>query len=272
MPLASEQVSVIPRGDRPAFPLEVRAAAARLRAAKATLQLSDREVARHYWSCHPRVRFIKTLPADAALLDLGAGEGGLVVHKEWPEPRRSDLSFYGVGIRFGSGGAPQNSPHTLKYAGWAEVDLDDEMPSFPGIDFNGIAMIHVIEHLKAPQELLRWIVENAAPGAKLYIEWPSPHTVRLPSRRHFKAEGIDVLASNFSDDPTHREPLTTSQIQVWLKEAGFRVISSGEIDAGILGEELVARGIGAGDAELLTMGYWSMSRWASFIIAEIAPW
>jgi 2-polyprenyl-3-methyl-5-hydroxy-6-metoxy-1,4-benzoquinol methylase len=262
MSLTSERLLDGEQSDESGFATDLPSVVARLKAAKSTLKLSDLDVARNYWSMHPRVRFFKTLAANAALLDIGANTGGLIVHKDWPDPPRPDISLYGADMM------AQEAPDALKYAGWARINLDNEMPSYPGVRFDGILMSHLIEHLKKPEELLRWIAQNASPVARLYIEWPSPHTARLPSRDALRNEGIDVVLSNFNDDPTHKDPLTKAQIEAWLAGAGFRTITSGEIDAGIFGDELVARGIGANNSNFITMGYWSISRWASFIVAE----
>ena len=47
---------------------------------------------------HPRTCFLKTLPKDAVICDVGAGAGMLPVFRRWPGLLREDLRFVGVSL------------------------------------------------------------------------------------------------------------------------------------------------------------------------------
>jgi hypothetical protein len=53
---------------------------------------SDAEGAFHTFG--PRSRFLKTLPLQATVLDVGAGDGSSLVFKSWPAPARPDLRMF----------------------------------------------------------------------------------------------------------------------------------------------------------------------------------
>lgn len=227
-----------------------------LKSVKPRLDVTDGELLELFWQAHPRFQFFSSLAWGANLIDIGAGGGGLAHWKKWIKPARSDLNLYGVDRTTGE--------HRALYAGWEAIDLDDEMPSFPGIELNAFYTTHLIEHLAAPQSLIKWLSDRAPPGARIYVEWPSPSTIALPRRDELIRHGVDVVISNFADDLTHRETLDLPLVLRWLAEAGLEVVSSGAIDLGILGEELFAR---ASDRDTRSMGYWSMMQFSLFAVA-----
>jgi hypothetical protein len=50
------------------------------------MYLSDLDLVEMFWRAHPRFNFFKSLPWGANLLDIGAGNGGLVYWKDWLKP------------------------------------------------------------------------------------------------------------------------------------------------------------------------------------------
>ena len=44
-----------------------------------------------YNRLHPRTAFLKMLPPNAVVADIGAGDGSLSVFRQWPAPARGDL-------------------------------------------------------------------------------------------------------------------------------------------------------------------------------------
>ena len=93
-----------------------------LRSAKRRMSVSDDDLLEMVWQVHPRFRFFKSLPWGVNLVDLGAGEGGLVHWKRWLKPQRPDLNLYGVDLSAGA--------HKDLYAGWETINLDKERPDF----------------------------------------------------------------------------------------------------------------------------------------------
>ncbi|MBV9585451.1 MAG: hypothetical protein JO213_11265, partial [Alphaproteobacteria bacterium] len=134
----------------------------------------------------------------------------------------------------------------------------------PGINLNAFYTTHLIEHLAEPQCLIRWLGDRAEPNSRLYVEWPDPSTAELPTSEDLRKSGIEVVMSNFADDLTHKESPDPATLIGWLAEAGFSLISSGTIDAGIFGEELFARGT---DSDTRTMGYWSIVKFSHYAVA-----
>src|SRR5205823_6029919 len=133
-----------------------------------------------------------------------------------------------------------------------------------GARLNAFLATHLIEHLAEPERLIRWIAERGEPGARIYLEWPNPITLHLPSREALAGHGIDVVGSNFRDDPTHRHCPEMPAVLDWLGRCGLAVVAHGAIDLGAVGEEMYAR---AGEPNLRTMGYWSLTRWCVFVEA-----
>jgi hypothetical protein len=227
-----------------------------LKSRQPCLQVRDEDLLESFWRAHPRFQFLKSLPWGWNVLDIGAGNGGLAHWKSWLKPDRADLTLYGVDRDTGEF-------HEL-YAGWETVDLDRELPNFPGVTLNGFFASHLIEYLAAPATLIEWLGQRVAPGARLYIEWTSPSTLDLPSRDQLGQHGIEVLTSNFIDDWEHKHAPDVARIGQWLADAGFSVAASGAVDLGILGEELFARGA---DRDTRSMGYWSLTHSSLYAVA-----
>jgi capsular polysaccharide biosynthesis protein len=220
------------------------------------MYLSDLDLVEMFWRAHPRFNFFKSLPWGANLLDIGAGNGGLVYWKDWLKPQRADLNLYGVDRNVGE--------HRDLYAGWEAVDLDAAPPSFPAVKLNAFFASHVIEYLSAPERLVQWLATTAEPGARLYLEWTSPATLDLPTREQLHKFDVDVVTSNFVDDWEHKQAPDLPTVGGWLSACGFEVMSSGAVDTGIVGAELFARG---GDPHMRSMGYWSLTHSSLYAVA-----
>lgn len=171
-----------------------------------------------------------------------------------------DLTLYGIDLEIGE--------YRHLYEDWEAIDLDQMLPSFPGVALNAFYTSHLIEHLAVPQRLVQWIGERAAPESRIYVEWPNPGSVHLPTRGELLDRGIDVVISNFADDLTHRETPPLSTVCAWLRDIGFTVVSSGTVDTGMIGEELFTQAKNAGDR---TMGYWSITGFSHYIVAVKLP-
>ncbi len=193
-----------------------------LKSIEPRMYISDPDLVELFWQAHPRFQFFKSLPWSANLLDLGAGNGGLGHWKTWLKPERPDLNLYGVDRSAGE--------YQALYAGWEAIDLNKQLPRFPGVKLNAFFVSHLIEYLSAPERLVRWLAKTAAPGARLYLEWTSPATLELPSQGQLQKFDIDVLTSNFVDDWEHKHSPDLSTLCSWLTACGFEVMSSGAVD------------------------------------------
>ncbi|MDR3537324.1 MAG: class I SAM-dependent methyltransferase [Acetobacteraceae bacterium] len=228
---------------------------------QSVLKLDDEAVEALFWTFHPRFRFFKTLPPEARLLDIGAGGGGLHFWREWGPPPRPDIALFGVDRQPGE--------HAARYAAWAAVDLDATLPDFAGERFDGFLMSHVVEHLADPARLLAWMATVAAPGARVYLEWPHPDTRRLPSADALRARGFDIQIFNFTDDATHLHAPSEAEIAGMLRATGFDVREAGRIEPGLLARELLARGVAQDVMAWRQMGLWGVAGWAAYAIAAV---
>jgi SAM-dependent methyltransferase len=232
----------------------------RLSRLRSRMTCSDAALIETYWGLHPRYRFIKATPRRAALLDIGAGSGGMAQWKRWGEPQREDIRFYGVDTTRGE--------HARLYKRWEALDLDAKLPRFRWVRFDACVMSHVIEHVRDPLRLLRWLGTRLRRGAPVYIEWPGAASLTQPPREALLPHGVDIMITNFFDDATHLCPIERCQLLDWLAEAGLVVRDSGTIDLGTVGEEMLLRGLRNGDAFMKLCGFWSATRWAEWVVAE----
>jgi SAM-dependent methyltransferase len=222
---------------------------------------SDSDIEAAFWAAYPRFRFVKCLPWGARLLDIGAGNGGLAMWREWQTPRRPDIRMFGLDLQRGT--------HAHLYEAWEVADLDQGLPDFGGTIFDAFLASHLIEHVGDPLALLRNIAAVAAPAARFYLEWPNPVTTQLPSARQLEREhGFVIQTFNFYDDDTHRQTPERSEVEAMLAEVGFHVIESAETRLGVLAEEMIARGRMRDDLTFRQMGLWSSVGWSNVVIAE----
>jgi SAM-dependent methyltransferase len=233
---------------------------ARFREAKGSARLSRDELEQAYWGFHPRFRFFKTVPRNARLLDLGANSGGLAQWRGWGLPDRPDISMYGVDLASGE--------FSHLYAEWESLNLDDAMPSFPGVIFDSFLCSHLIEHIERPEELIGWMAKKSVPGARLYLEWPNVTSLDLPNRSELVEGGWPVMISNFHDDDTHIRLKSIEEISELVSASGFAIVESGVIDAGDLTDQLIDMGHSLDDAGMTLAGFWSLTHWATYLIAE----
>jgi hypothetical protein len=224
---------------------------------KRRLDVSDDELQAAFWLHHPRSRFIKSLPLGATVFDIGAGEGGLPGWAKWLNPPRPDLAFYGLDHK----SAPDNS----EYAGWEVVDLDERLPKLEGINPDAFYAAHLIEHLRDPWSLLRWMAcRSQSSIVRVYLEWPNPERSDLPRTHEIREAGVDVMISHWLDDHTHKIAPRLAEITDALAGNGFEVVEGGSIDLGLLAEELYVR---SDDLGARTIAFWCMTRWSNFVVA-----
>jgi hypothetical protein len=216
------------------------------------MSLSDAEIEKRFWQCHPRWHFIKGLGPDAKMLDIGAGKGLL---SYWRDGR----TMWGVDFRVGE--------HSAKYAGWAAINLDIEKPNFPGVLFDAFYASHLIEHLVSIEDLVRYFDDVATDNAKVYFEWPAPKTALFPTRGQFyAATGHKVSTLNFFDDGSHKQIVEPEMATEILGRYGFKVLKGGEIDTGQIAVEHMARAREKGGD--MQAPLWCATGWAYHIVAQ----
>ena len=224
------------------------------------LAISEADLETIFWLMYPRFRFLKTVKPNAVFLDIGASTGALAHWREWQSPRRMDIKMYGVDLVRGENAG--------LYEAWEVVDLDIRRPNFPGVMFDAFLASHLIEHISSLDSLLGYIHDVANPSARLYFEWPAPKTLTFPKCTELAARGLTIQTCNFFDDSTHRQTYELAAVQTQLARAGFRVIERGEINLGLVAEEMMARGRRLDNLLYRQMGFWAAVGWSNYIIAE----
>lgn len=146
----------------------------------------------NYWMFHPKFIFFKTLPENSILLDVGAGNGGLVHFKKYMYPKRDDIRMYAVDLYEGQ--------WFYLYDGFKILDLEHDDIPFPEDFFNAAVISHVIEHIHKPYNLLNNLKKLIKKGGLVYVEYPGPLSVVAPSRKKYRNLCSTL---NFYDDSSH---------------------------------------------------------------------
>jgi SAM-dependent methyltransferase len=211
----------------------------------------------------PRCRFIKTLPAGAMLLDVGAGDGSSQVFRHWPEPPRNDLRMF-------AWAKVEGSSFDL-YEG-SEVGIwPASPPAFDGRRFDAIMAANFIEHIDDPIAFVRWAIARLTQRGRLYLEWPRPEAKFLPTATELAALGLPIMAGNYFDDATHRPAVPDfGAVSAAIAGFGLALRESGIVGVPFVDQELAIHATRGHDTVSLTMAYWSMTGWCQYLVAEHA--
>lgn len=100
-----------------------------------------------------------------------------------------------------------------------EMDLTKlDFSSIPNNYFDGIWMVHVIEHLHNGDKVIEGLMGKLKRGGRMYVEYPGARSARLPSMHG---------TLNFYDDPTHVRIYSTSELSALFEENGCTVLKKG---------------------------------------------
>ncbi len=223
--------------------------------------LTDSQTIEAFHLLSPRCRFIKTLPAGAAVLDIGAGDGALHIYRDWPHFRRRDLRIFAY--------AGERGINFDRYDGCEIGRWPQQPPGFGDTRFAAIQACNFIEHIDEPLRFVRWAAERLAPHGRLYLEWPRPVSAQLPSATELRALGIPVMTGNYFDDATHRAemPLTRDVLRE-LDTAGIEVEAWGIVSVPFVDGELASASCTLGDVVGATMAYWSFTEWCQYVVGR----
>lgn len=100
-----------------------------------------------------------------------------------------------------------------------EIDLSDidKLGSIPNNFFDCVISSHIIEHLRNSEEVISNLLHKLEKGGLIYLEFPSLHSVNLPSMRG---------TLNFYDDLTHIKLHNPEEVELFLREKGCTIIKS----------------------------------------------
>lgn len=208
----------------------------------------------------PRTQFVKSLPQEANLLDLGAGDGSLTIYKSWPKPDRSDVKMYGLSL------VPiERAAH---YHAVAYSDFEGVAPVFEDVQFDAVVCAHFIEHMKDPRRVIEFFASRLRPGGTAYIEWPHRISKNFPSRREFINRGFPTSTMNFADDPTHIETWGMAEVAEIASGAGLAIEGSGRVRSPYLANHLRDAAKRTTDLTRLTLSIWWHFGWAQYLVAR----
>lgn len=222
-------------------------------------QIASDQTQELYFRQHPRTLFLKNLPAHARVVDIGAGDGSLSVFRRWPDPIRDDLELYAYSIEKGT--------RFDDFDGYEISDWNRQPPEFEGIRFDAVVSGHFIEHIDDPHSLAAWMAHKLAAGGRAYVEWPSDHSLDLPSQRLLAERGVPLTISRFDDDCTHKVLPTRDAVVAGLERAGFDIEQQGIVRMPWIEEQLMANFRDSKDGFCRQAAFWLMTGWSQFVIA-----
>ncbi|MEO6584411.1 MAG: methyltransferase domain-containing protein [Ferruginibacter sp.] len=103
--------------------------------------------------------------------------------------------------------------------GFYEMDLTKlAFGDLPQIFFDGIWIVHVIEHLHNGDEVLVKLLPKLKSGGYMYIEYPGIKSTTLPSMPG---------SLNFNDDASHVRLYSIKELSGLLQSHGCRIVKAG---------------------------------------------
>ncbi len=226
-----------------------------------TTALSFGDAVHAFHALGPRVRFIKTLPFGARMLDAGAGDGGGMILRDWPAPGRPDVQMFAW--------AGEASPGFTAYAGCEIGWWPSEPPGFGGMRFDAVFCCNFIEHIDEPLVFIEYVIGLLAPKGRIFLEWPRPESVVLPTVGELARFGVHVTTGSYHDDSTHRcEPPPLCDVMTTLQDHGMRIVEQGISGVPFIDRQVAIHARQNADLTAMTLAYWSFSGWCQFVSAE----
>jgi SAM-dependent methyltransferase len=213
-----------------------------------------------YWRFHPRYAFVKGLPQNARLADLGAGEGGTIGWKSWGNPERDDIVMYAIDRIKGE--------LFDLFSDYDIVDLEVDETKYPDSAFDGVLCSHVVDFVGDSVALAREAIRICRPGGRIYVEWPNADSDRILTKFALSPFGIPCGTLSIEDDPDQVASIERDVLKLTLESVGARTIAEGEVVNDYLADELVRCGVVESDQEATTYGLNLALRLLRFIVLE----
>lgn len=160
-----------------------------------------------------RAQFVARTARGGTLLDLGSYDGETLGHIAELRP---DLKLFAAD----KAGQPENYPAGCEFY---RADFEQDSLPWPDRSMDTITCMHLVEHLRRLDVLVREIARLLKPGGLVYFEMPHPKTLTVPSLR----QSAVPFTMNFHDDPTHVRLVTTQELGEAVQTAGLRVEAEG---------------------------------------------
>lgn len=146
------------------------------------------------------------------LLDVGAGNhSASKTLKVFP-----GCEYYGLDLDRSYNNSPEDFELMKDFFELDLTLLDYDV--LPDNFFDGIWMVHVIEHLHNGEDVLKALLPKLKTGGYMYIEYPGKRSLGLPSM---------YGTLNFHDDPTHVKVYDHRALGELLRSKGCKVLSGG---------------------------------------------
>lgn len=146
------------------------------------------------------------------LLDVGAGNHSATkAMNVFPQ-----CEYYGLDLDR----SYNNSEEDFKLMkGFYEMDLTRlHFSSIPDDYFDGIWLVHVIEHLYNGDEVIRNLLPKIKSGGYMYVEYPGIKSTKLPSM---------YGSLNFKDDATHVRLYSVKELSGLFENIHCKILKSG---------------------------------------------
>lgn len=146
------------------------------------------------------------------LLDVGAGNHSASVAKRW----FPNCHYAGV---------DRDRNYNNDAADFAAMDEFFELDltrlgfgAIPDAVYDVVLIAHVIEHLANGDRVLRALAPKLRPGGTMFVEFPGPRSLKLPSKKG---------TLNFHDDATHVRVFDAREVAGILRDCGLNVVKAG---------------------------------------------
>lgn len=149
---------------------------------------------------------------DFALLDVGCGNhSASTARRYFPKVRYTGVD---------RSRDYNNDPEDFKLMeAFHEIDLEKgDLSAIPDGAFDVVLFAHVIEHVRNGEAVLKALAGKLKPGGRIYVEWPGPRSLTLPSA---------VGTLNFCDDDTHVRVYDLKDVANALLDGGCKVLKAG---------------------------------------------
>jgi SAM-dependent methyltransferase len=155
-----------------------------------------------------KYRFIRELPSNAGLIDVGCGNNSPAICKAL----RSDVFYVGVDIKDYN----QPSPATESADEYILVPRNRFWRQIASMEarFDAAISAHNLEHCDEPVQTLRAVLRSIKPGGSLYLSFPCEASMAFPRRSG---------TLNFYDDPTHLRCPRLADVLTMLESEHFQV-------------------------------------------------
>ena len=146
------------------------------------------------------------------LLDIGAGNhSASKIKNVFP-----DCEYHGVDLERDYNNSEADFALMTQFY---EMDLTRlDMSSIPDDYFDGIWMVHVIEHLYNGDEVILKLLPKLVKGGYMYIEYPGIKSTKLPSMQG---------TLNFKDDLTHVRVYSVKELTALLEQNNCKILKGG---------------------------------------------